>query len=72
MNEQDAALKIRDSFQAVFLDLMLDEDADPTDEDFEDSELMAEALIEALGLRVVAVTDSTITCEVTNFTDLPQ
>lgn len=72
MNEQDAALKIRDSIQAVFLDLMLDEDVDPTEDDFEDSELMAEALIEGLGLRVVALTDTTITCEITNFTVLPE
>lgn len=72
MNEQDAALKIRDTIQAAFLDLMLDEDADPTEDDFEDSEQLTDVLLELLGLKVVAVTDDTITCEVTNFTDLPQ
>lgn len=72
MNEQDAALKIRDTIQAVFLDLMIDEDADPTEEEFEDSEIIAQTLIESLELRVIAVTDSIITCEITNLIDLPQ
>lgn len=72
MNEQDAALKVRDSIQAVFLELMLDEDAEPTEDDFVDSEVITDVFLDLLGFKVVGVTDTTITCEITNQVDLPQ
>jgi hypothetical protein len=71
MNEQDAALKLRDTIQSVFLDLMLDEEAEATEEDYETSEAVTDLLIETLNLQVINVTETTITCEVTNFVDLP-
>ena len=71
MNEQDAALKLRDTIQSVFLDLMLDEDAAATEEDYEISESLTDIFFETLDFRVVSVTDTTITCEVANFVDLP-
>lgn len=71
MNEQDAALKLRDTIQSVFLDLMLGEEMDATEEDYENSEAVTDLLIETLNLQVINVTETTITCEVTNFVDLP-
>jgi len=70
MNEQDATLKVRDAIQSVFLDLMLDPDQDPSDEEFDESEDLADVFLEALGFKVVGMTEDVITCEITNFADL--
>jgi hypothetical protein len=70
MNEQDANLKVRDSIQSIFLELMLEADQDPTDEDFDESADLADTFLDALGFKVVGVTEDVITCEITNFADL--
>lgn len=70
MNEQDATLKVRDAIQSIFLGLMLDPDQEPVDEDFDDSENLADIFIDSLGFKVISVTEDIITCEITNFADL--
>ena len=69
MNEQDAMLKVRDSIQSLFLGMMLDEDQDPSDDDFDESEDLTDIFLDLLGFKVVSVTDEVITCEITNIVD---
>jgi hypothetical protein len=69
MNEQDAMLKVRDSIQSLFLGMMLDEEQDPSDDDFDESEDLTDIFLDLLGFKVVSVTDEVITCEITNIVD---